>query len=307
MKKISILALATLPAFTLSAITWDGGGGDGLWNTPENWDTDAVPTSSDDVFIDNATVTINAPALAAELSLGNSGSSTVTLNVNSTLNYDSPFDSEDWGVAGDTVIVNINNGGVINGGGDDPSSTASRIAGTATVNIFAGGSLTNVYRQRIDPTIDLTGGEFVLYTDDSGGRLGSYSFNNGTIGGSSGTITLALGGNGVNTTIGGGSTSNMAAADLTFQFEVINGYVPQIGDSFDFFGSTGTADLGDGTNIASLTKDGNWDITWDTSQWTPGGNQKGQLTIADVTAIPEPSFYAALLGVIALIAVRRRK
>jgi hypothetical protein len=40
-------------------ITWDGGGGDGLWETGTNWSTDAVPTSADQVTINNATVTLS--------------------------------------------------------------------------------------------------------------------------------------------------------------------------------------------------------------------------------------------------------
>jgi fibronectin-binding autotransporter adhesin len=36
----------------LSAISWDGGGGDLNWNTPENWSGDVLPGSSDDVTID---------------------------------------------------------------------------------------------------------------------------------------------------------------------------------------------------------------------------------------------------------------
>ena len=36
----------------MSAVSWDGGGGDLNWNTPENWSGDALPGSDDDVTID---------------------------------------------------------------------------------------------------------------------------------------------------------------------------------------------------------------------------------------------------------------
>ena len=45
----------------LSAISWDGGGGDLNWNTPENWSGDVVPGSNDDV-------TINIPGQDATIS-----------------------------------------------------------------------------------------------------------------------------------------------------------------------------------------------------------------------------------------------
>ena len=36
----------------LTAVSWDGGGGDLHWNSPENWIDNVLPGSSDDVAID---------------------------------------------------------------------------------------------------------------------------------------------------------------------------------------------------------------------------------------------------------------
>jgi hypothetical protein len=36
----------------LAAVTWDAGGGDGLWSNPLNWSADILPTHRDDVAID---------------------------------------------------------------------------------------------------------------------------------------------------------------------------------------------------------------------------------------------------------------
>lgn len=310
MKNITLLAFSFCAAATSYGIVWDGGGGDGLWSNPLNWDTDAVPTSSDNVVIDNATVTINSPAQANQIALGNSGTSTVTLNINSSLNWYDAFSSQDWGVAGDTIVVNVNSGGVLNGGGTSPTTQASRIDGTATINIATDGVLTNLYRQRTGLNVNLVGGTFFPYASSAGARTGSnYILNNGIIGGSSGTIVFALAGNGVNTGVGPSSGTTFDLADLTVAFEIIDGYTPQVGDAFDLYNiATGaTADLGDGSNIASTTLDGNWLITWDTSQWNPGGVARAQLAILDVVAIPEPSFYAVILGVAALALVRRRR
>ena len=54
--------LTTLGVFLLLAmatgaqavtVIWDGGGGDGLWDTGTNWDTNSVPGTGDDIFISN--------------------------------------------------------------------------------------------------------------------------------------------------------------------------------------------------------------------------------------------------------------
>ncbi len=47
---VSLMGLAG--AACAEIVTWDGGGGDSLWTNALNWSTDAVPLSTDDVFID---------------------------------------------------------------------------------------------------------------------------------------------------------------------------------------------------------------------------------------------------------------
>ncbi|WP_309387455.1 PEP-CTERM sorting domain-containing protein [Cerasicoccus frondis] len=304
MNKTAIISLSLLPTLHLSAITWDGGGGDGLWSNPLNWDGDVLPTSDDNVVIDNATVTVDSPASAKQISLGNSGSSTVTLNVNSTLSYFDQFGASDWGVVGDTISVNVGSGGLIDGG------EASRIEGTATVTIGSGGMITGVYRQRIDPTILLDGGVYRFSGSSTGNPIGTYALNNGSISGASGTLIFTATGDGLNLNIQPSSGVTFDVDQLTIQMEMLDGYTPQIGDSFDLFNNGGAFDLGDGSNIASETADGNWLITWDTSQWNPGtALGKGVISIADVSSIPEPETYAGLLGLAALtmLALRRRK
>lgn len=44
-----LLALISNPAW--ATVTWIGGGGDSQWNTPENWNSEALPTENDDVII----------------------------------------------------------------------------------------------------------------------------------------------------------------------------------------------------------------------------------------------------------------
>ena len=43
-------------------VTWDGGGTDNNWTTPENWDTNAVPTATDDAVIEGAGFDVVIPS-----------------------------------------------------------------------------------------------------------------------------------------------------------------------------------------------------------------------------------------------------
>ena len=57
-----VLTLVTLisTCFHIKAqVKWDGGAGDGLWNTPENWVGDVGPGPADDVILDNSMITGN--------------------------------------------------------------------------------------------------------------------------------------------------------------------------------------------------------------------------------------------------------
>lgn len=53
-KLISALTAFVMAAFIVDSAwaqrTWDGGGGNGLWNTPANWSGDTLPTSADAVI-----------------------------------------------------------------------------------------------------------------------------------------------------------------------------------------------------------------------------------------------------------------
>ena len=67
-----------------TTITWDGGAGDGLWSSANNWNPDALPISTDDVIIDDndaTTVTIDGTtsAVAQTLTLGGTYSPTLII------------------------------------------------------------------------------------------------------------------------------------------------------------------------------------------------------------------------------------
>lgn len=56
-----------------ATITWDGGGGNGQWNTAANWTGDIIPTPADDVILDNSSVagnyTVTLPAGIVSVSI----------------------------------------------------------------------------------------------------------------------------------------------------------------------------------------------------------------------------------------------
>lgn len=76
------LALALLAAGALvtdvhaASIAWDGGGGDNVWQTAQNWDTDTIPTSVDDVTISNGDTVSYVPG--GDLTISGGGSITVS-------------------------------------------------------------------------------------------------------------------------------------------------------------------------------------------------------------------------------------
>ena len=48
----SIIFLLAIPAFSEDIVTWDGEKGDGKWSSKENWSTNSVPFTKDDVILD---------------------------------------------------------------------------------------------------------------------------------------------------------------------------------------------------------------------------------------------------------------
>ncbi len=101
---------------TNAQIKWDNGGGDSLWTTATNWDSDLVPTSTDDVILDNTNVSggyvviLNAVSIDTvhSLQIGYSGNvNTIELDISdSTTNVLTLKD-------GGTTALHISDGGVL--------------------------------------------------------------------------------------------------------------------------------------------------------------------------------------------------
>jgi hypothetical protein len=60
---LTTLAVMAATAHAATTVTWDGGGGDGLWITPTNWDTNTAPAVGDTIVI-NTAVTVDGAGLA---------------------------------------------------------------------------------------------------------------------------------------------------------------------------------------------------------------------------------------------------
>src|ERR1041385_6867108 len=71
---LAMAAVCSRSAFC-ATVTWDAGGGDGNWSNPLNWSGDSLPTSSDDVVIDNSTsvdtVLLDQNATVKSIDIGN--------------------------------------------------------------------------------------------------------------------------------------------------------------------------------------------------------------------------------------------
>jgi|GEM_PF-3407900 len=79
-----LLACLCGPIFLFAAtVTWDGGAATTNWSDANNWDTDALPTNTDDVFINSADVLVTEKAYVKTLSL--TGSAKLTISVGDTL------------------------------------------------------------------------------------------------------------------------------------------------------------------------------------------------------------------------------
>ena len=275
--------LLLMPGAAFTQLTWDGEGGDGYWGTGLNWSSDTVPATGDNTAITtNATVTIAAPAQLEQLLMGDGGD-TITLNVNDLFQYGDTFGRSDWGTATDNVTVNINADGSVDGSG---GGGASRIDGYSTININTAGKLENIYRQRLGVNIVLNGGTFEIDGSDDGTTGTGYIHEAGSIAGPAGTLLFDVAGDGVNDHIRTSSGAVMDLSDLSIVFDVADGYLPQVGHSWDLINDTATSasnNIGDGSNVSTISADGSWEFTYDLSQFA--NQNKGIVILTGVSPL----------------------
>jgi hypothetical protein len=128
-----------------ATVTWDGGGGDGLWITPTNWSGNAIPVANDTVNISTA-VTVNGLGLSAG---GNLPSG---------------------------VTVNLSNNAALT-----VSSGAIRM-NNATINVAAGSALSGTFWDLDGATIHFKNGAIATMTDWEQKDANLFSFELGASG-----------------------------------------------------------------------------------------------------------------------------
>lgn len=148
MKRILVLGvLTTSLAATAWSVqkTWDGGGGDGLWDTAANWDGDTLPASTDTVLLDNSSVSgsysVTLPTGAttttiAKLTITPLGGNTITLTLPSGNTAAPGFSVGDATASTDDIVLDTgailkNSSGAASGNGIEVNTTAN---GTCRIN-----------------------------------------------------------------------------------------------------------------------------------------------------------------------------
>ncbi len=208
MKRCLILLLILSFFFSSKAqITWDGGGGDGLWATAANWFGNIVPGSADDVALDNShiagpyTVTLPGGSITTtikSLVITSGGSHIITLVLPNTNTNDPGLQVTG---AGDAVVLNF--GAILKNSSGASSGDGISITNTFRINNF-GHYIHNTTRgnaglvSQLSTTAGTEYGEFEYDVP-----AGSYtpSFSNRTYG----TLTFsALANGGTATYIGSG-------------------------------------------------------------------------------------------------------
>lgn len=125
--KLALLILFISQFSFAATVTWDADGGDGLWSTATNWSGDAVPTSSDDVVINNGDMVTLSSLTTTVKSLDIDGNSTLTIAISGNLTVD---------LATGTNAIHINSGSTLDNNGtltvSSPSNNGIRDEGTFT-------------------------------------------------------------------------------------------------------------------------------------------------------------------------------
>lgn len=187
-----------------ATVTWDGGAGTNNWTDPLNWDTDALPTASDDVDLNGATVVLSANATVQRVYAA--GSSDLTIDAGVTLTV-TGFAGGDDGLEIQGSATVLNNGtiaisNIFGTAGDGlyvkgvftNSSTGNlSIDGTGEYNIYVqGGICTNNGAMALTNYGQANSDRDGIAVDDDGGSPGTFNNDAGSI-----TITMNGGDDGI--------------------------------------------------------------------------------------------------------------
>lgn len=198
-----------LPQDCFGQTTWDGGGADDNWNTPNNWNPNGVPTVADDVVIPNGitgTITINTAAVCSSFTMSDGGTSTiVSINTGNSLTVSNEVSIGSMSTNFQEITLAVNDGtlscsslsvAAVGGFGRTSRVTASTGTINVTGDITIGGGgffstsaiqFTGAGALNIGGT--MSGGAFTASTStveyyNANQTIGGYTYNNLILSGS---------------------------------------------------------------------------------------------------------------------------
>lgn len=137
-------AIATAAALGLgsqssfgASLTWLGAGGSNLWSLPANWGG-AVPGSSDDAYVPSGTIDLDDARSVSSLSLGNTGTSSLTFLPGGSLTTTNFALGYDWGA---TAKVTLGSGGTANTWHTQDGMIGQAAGSDASIFLSGAGSL----------------------------------------------------------------------------------------------------------------------------------------------------------------------
>lgn len=304
--------LAAVPAVAVASmagaasIAWDGGGDGIRWLDPDNWDSDSVPTAADiaTLGVDGLEVVVDGVAETNRYILTDASAETVTVRVVAGGVLSEGINFAGFGATGSTPKIEIA-GGTMTGAdqlrGTNDSSNPGLV--TMTEGTFSG--YTTVRNRTV---MEFTGGTMEVAT---AGGVGSINIQAGSSLSIDGTTTVVIdaSANGVNDLVTANGVVNWTGGTVQFRFDP--GYIPQVGDTFDVGtgGGLTLTDPGDSStpSIAMTDVDGLYNIVWDVTDFSVANgapSDRGILTIAEISLIPEPGSLA--LAATGLLLLTRR-
>ncbi len=248
----TLLFIAALSPTAHAANTWDGGAGDGNWNSALNWDNDAVPTSPSTLtFIGDAQTTttnnISAGYTATAITFSNNGTNAtsgftlagsniavggdIVTAASSTNNPITDTIALNVQLTGNRTVTASNNHNVIISGAISQNSGAKNFtkAGNGEVilqnasNSYLGQTIINAGTL----TVNVAGGIANGGTNSALGA-GTTTNSNSLIRFSGGTLNVTLGAGGTDRQVWIGSTSATSDAGATIINNSANGSTPLV-------------------------------------------------------------------------------
>lgn len=247
---------------------WDSGGSAGDWNSANNWSTNVVPGSSDDLIFDNTLVATLPTSIGLR---GNRSANSLTFNTgdslalvngtgNRTLTLTSGNITRSSGSSGaqslDFASLDLGANGTFAIDGSGTLTISSVIGGGArSINRTGSGTLLLSGNNTFSSGLTLTSG-LTLLGHNAGAGTGTIAFVGGTLGATGGARTIANTVSASSTIIIGGATDitfsgafSLGAGDRTIQVD--NTGTTRISGAVSNAYYAVTTKTGDGTLILS--------------------------------------------------------